>query len=374
MKSLRPFSLEVYFSKWEFTARYNVGGSDMQSMPLSELLAVATDEQREAWDRLYLGYTETWGAPALRQAISDTYETLEPDNILCFAGAEEGIFCAMHALLQTGDHAVICHPNYQSSESVPLALCDVSGLPLRPENGWEPDLDELEALMRPTTKLVAINFPNNPTGALLSHDTFDGLVELCRRHGAHLFSDEVYRGLEHDPAARLPQAADRYERALSLNVMSKAYGLAGLRIGWIASQDKPTLQAMERHKHYLSICNSAPSELLARIALGAADTILKRNHALLTRNLELLRGFMRRHEDIFSWYEPKAGCIAFPRYLGPEGAEAWCVKLVRERGVLMIPGTKFQSRVGQVDPDRFRVGFGRDFFPEALHIWENGMD
>jgi aspartate/methionine/tyrosine aminotransferase len=373
MRSLRPFALEEYFSRWEFTARYNVGGSDMQSMPLAELLSLASDEQREAWDRLSLGYTETWGAPLLRETIAARYEGLGPENVLCFAGAEEGIFCAMHALLAPGDHAVVCVPNYQSSESLPLSICEVSGLPLRSENHWQPDLDELKALLRPNTRVVSVNFPNNPTGALLSRACFEELVAICRERGIHLFSDEVYRGLEHDPGRRLPQAAACYERGVSLNVMSKAYGLAGLRIGWIASQDTALLQSMERFKHYLSICNSAPSEYLACIALTASETILERNRGLLAANLELLQAFMARHAEQFDWYTPEAGCIAFPRHLGAEGADAMCDQLVRQCGVLLIPGSKFQSRVGAVDPNRFRVGFGRGFFPEALEVWERSL-
>ncbi len=373
MRTLRPFVLEEYFSEWEFTARYNVGGSDMQSMPLAQLLSLASDEQREAWDRLSLGYTETWGAPLLRAVIAAGYAGLGPEHVLCFAGAEEGIFCAMHALLAPGDHAVVCVPNYQSSESLPLSICEVSGLPLRPEHNWQPDLDELKALLRPNTRVVAINFPNNPTGGLIPRACFQELIDICRERGIHLFSDEVYRGLEHGPAQRLPQAAADYERGISLNVMSKAYGLAGLRIGWIASRDTALLQTMERFKHYLSICNSAPSEYLAYIALSASNTILERNRGLLATNLALVQDFMARHPELFDWYAPQAGCIAFPRYLGAEGAAAMCDRLVRQTGVLLIPGNKFQSRVGTVDPDRFRVGYGRGFFAEALEVWEGSL-
>lgn len=346
----------------------------MESLPISELLAMASPERREQWDKLSLGYTETWGAPALRQAIAGLYDGLGPENVLCFAGAEEGIFIAMHALLQAGDHALVCHPNYQSAETLPMSLCDVSGLKLHEEDGWNLDMGEVQAAMRPATKLVSINFPNNPTGAILERDRYDALVEMCRKQGAWLFSDEVYRGMERDAASRLPAAASIYERGISLGVMSKAYGLAGLRIGWIACQDTELLQRMERFKHYLSICNSAPSELLALIALEAGDALLERNRVLAGENRELLRDFFARHAGLFEWYEPDAGCVAFSRYLGNEGVDAFADKLVEQAGVLLMPASVFQSRLGEVPADRFRVGYGRSFFPEALDVWEEWLD
>lgn len=244
MKPMRDFELEKYFSKWEFKARYNLGGSDVQSMTLNELFDLAEPMDREQWDNLYLGYTETSGLPELREVIADTYETMTVDNILCFAGAEEGIFCAMHALLSRDDHAVICYPNYQSTETIPLNICDVTGFPLMPDQDWTIDIEELLSKIRSNTKLISINFPNNPTGKILEKNKFDTLINLCQKRGIYLFSDEVYRLIERDKSKRLPQAADIYERALSLNVMSKVHGMAGLRIGWIASKDRSLLDSI----------------------------------------------------------------------------------------------------------------------------------
>lgn len=362
----RDFSLEVYFSQWEFNARYNLAGSDIQSMALAELLAMANPDELRAWEALSLGYTETYGAPALREAIAETYSACKPENVLCFAGAEEGIYCAMHALLRPQDHAIVCYPNYQSAESIPLSICEVSGWRLAPERDWSPDLDELRSLLRPNTRLISINFPHNPTGKMLEREKFDELVDLCRQRGLWLFSDEVYRRIEREPAKRLPQGADVYERALSLNVMSKAYGLAGLRIGWIACQDKRALLRMERLKHYLSICNSAPSEALALIALRNRDRILEQNRNLVDRNLALLEAFFAQHRDLFEWQQPDGSSIAFPRYLGAEGVEAFTRRLVEKRGVILLPASLFRSELGPVPPDHFRIGYGRAFVPQAL--------
>lgn len=359
MTLLPDFRLETHFSKWEFAARHHMTASDAESMTMADLLALASAEDRAAFDALWLGYTETHGAPDLRAAIASTYDARQPDDILCFAGAEEGIYIACHALLSAGDHAIVLTPNYQSAETVPLSICAVTGVPLDPDAGWDLDLDRLAAAIRPNTKLISINFPNNPTGAILTRERFDGLVALCRKHGIWLFSDEVYRGLGPDPDRHLPQAADVYERGVSLNVMSKAYGLPGLRIGWIAAQDRALLAAMERMKHYLSICNSAPSERLALIALKARQTILDRNNARVRTNLDMLEAFLAEHPGLFDWRRPDGGCVAYPRYLGGEGVEAFTHDLVETSGVLLLPASLFRSALGETPADRFRIGYGR---------------
>ena len=237
MSALPDFRLETYFSRWEFTARHNMTASDAQSMTLRELLAMASPEDAEAFDRLWLGYTQTFGAPDLREEIAGTYDELAAADILCFAGAEEGIYIANNVLLDAQDHAIVVTPNYQAAETVPLSICAVSGVPLDRDNAWNLDLERVAAAIRPNTRLISINFPHNPTGCILSRPTLTALIELCRQHGIWLLSDEVYRLLGPDPQRQIPQVADLYERGLSLNVMSKAYGLPGLRIGWIGRQD-----------------------------------------------------------------------------------------------------------------------------------------
>jgi aspartate/methionine/tyrosine aminotransferase len=359
MRVLRPFALEVFFSQWEFTARHHLCASDMQSMTLSELLAMADAGDRAAWDALYLGYTETWGSPGLRDTIAGTYESLAASEILTFVGAEEGIFAAMHALLRPDDHAITVIPNYQSVESVPLSICETTGVALNPERAWELDLGRLRAAIRPNTRVICINFPHNPTGKVIARGTLDEIISLCRARGIHLFSDEVYRLIERRPEMTLPQVADIYERGISLGVMSKAYGLPGIRVGWVACKDAEVLRRMERMKHYTSICGAAPSELLAQIALKARDRILVRNRSLIVRNLALLETFFAEHSDLFGWYLPDGGCIGFPRYLGREGVEAFASNLVEQSGVLVLPASVYQSDLGPTPTDRFRIGYGR---------------
>lgn len=375
-RPIRDFALEVHFSRYEFTARYNLTGSDAESMTVGELLAMGGEQARAAFDEHWLGYTETWGAPALREAIAGTYDSaaIDASRILTFAGAQEALYVLARTLLSPGDHAVVITPNYQSAETMPLSICEVSGVPLDPDRGWALDPDRLIAALRPNTRLVSINFPNNPTGAIAPHAAFDAVVRACRARGIWLFSDEVYRLIERDPARRLPQAADIYERGISLNVLSKAYGLPGLRIGWLACQDRELLQRMERYKHFLSICNSAASEFLGCVALGARETILARNRFIVAANLTLLDTFFAERSDLFDWRAPDGSCVAFPRYLGAEGVEAFTHRLVEEAGVLLLPASIYRSDLGAVPSDRFRIGFGRRHTAAALEVFATWLD
>jgi aspartate/methionine/tyrosine aminotransferase len=369
VRTLPAFRLEAYFSKWEFTARYHLTASDAQSMRMTDLLGLADDDGRRRWETLELGYTQTWGLPALREEIARTYDNLGPEDIVCFAGADEAIFHAMQALLDADSHAVVITPNYQAAEAVPDAIGETTGVPLRPENGWELDLDEVRAVLRPSTRVISVNFPNNPTGAVPDPATWQGLVTLCDERGIRLFSDEIYRGLEIPPQQQLPQAADLCPAALSLNAMSKAYGLPGLRIGWIACRDRHILSRLERAKHYTSICNSAPSEVLALIALRARERILARNRQIVRDNARTFAEFFASYPHLFEFTPPQGGCVCFPRYLGDDGVETMCSDLVEETGILLLPASIYRSELTSVATDRFRVGIGRAHPHEALGVW-----
>ncbi|OBZ97128.1 aminotransferase [Pararhizobium polonicum] len=373
-KPMRDFVLETYMSKWEFTAKYNMTASDAESMRLPELLAMASDEDRTDFETLSLGYTETFGAPALRQEIAGTYDTVLPENLICFAGAEEAIYVAMKVLLTPDDHAIVITPNYQAAETIPLSICAVTGVALDIGNDWSLDVNLVEAAIRPNTKLLSINFPNNPTGKILPRAIFDRLIDLCRKHGIWLFSDEVYRLIERDEALRLPQAVDAYERGISLNVMSKAYGLPGLRIGWLACKDRDFLVRCERYKHFLSICNSGPSEILARIALKSRDQILARTRKIVRRNVTELNTFFAEFPHLFDWREPDGGCVAFIRYKGPEGVEEFARRAVEEAGVFFLPSSVYRSELTPVPENCLRVGFGRLHVPEGITVLRNWLN
>ncbi|OLF11290.1 aminotransferase [Actinophytocola xanthii] len=374
MPALPTFRLEEYFSRWEFVAPYHLTASDAETVSMAELLAMAGEEDRARWETLRLGYSETFGLPALRAAIAETYERVDAEQVICFAGAAEGITLAMQVLLDRGDHAVVVTPNYQAAETVPLAICEVTGVALREDQGWALDLAEVERALRPNTRLVSVNFPNNPTGTVPDQRTWRRLVELCDERGVRLFSDEVYRGVELDPRDTLPQAADLSSSAVSLNVLSKAYGLGGLRVGWIACRDGAVLERLERAKHYSSICNPGPSEALAVIALRARERILGRNRRIIAENVPVVRAFLDAHPDLFAWEPPRGGCVSFPRYLGSDGVEAMCAELVEQAGVLLLPASIYRSELTAVPTDRFRIGVGRADPGEALDRWASWLD
>ncbi|MEM7295610.1 MAG: pyridoxal phosphate-dependent aminotransferase [Pseudomonadota bacterium] len=373
MGSLPEFRLEAHFSKWEFRAKHHLTASDAESMTLAELLAMADDADRKAFETLWLGYTETYGAPDLREAIAATYAEQNRENVLCFAGASESIFAANTVLLDRDSHAIVVTPNYQSHESLPLAICEATGVPLDPDDDWSLDIDRVAAAIRPNTRLVTINFPHNPTGAILSLDRYEALIALCRHHGIHILHDEIFHGLGPTGGRHLPFIADRYERGFSIGVMSKSYGLPGLRIGWIASQDHGALSKMEQLKHYLSICNSGPSERLAIIALKNRSRILARNCQIVDENLARWDTFFGRHPELFDWRRPDGSCMGFPRYLGSNGVEAFCKALVEEAGVLFLPGTIYRSELGPTPTDRFRLGYGRKGLDAGLRALEDHL-
>jgi aspartate/methionine/tyrosine aminotransferase len=366
MTKLPEFRLETYLGRWEFAARHHMTASDAQTMSIGELLALAGPGAVERLLDQPLSYTEPYGAPDLREAIATTYDSCAPEDVICFAGAEEGLYVLYRVLLDQDAHAIVVTPNYQSAESVPLSICAVTGVPLEADQNWSLDIDRLAAAIRPNTRVVSINFPHNPTGKILERDRFDALVELCRHHGLWLFSDEVYRLIEREPRIRLPQAVDAYERGISLNVMSKAYGLPGLRIGWIACRDRQLLESMVRYKHYLSICNSAPSERLAVVALSAADAILNRTRAIASSGLAKTQAFLSAFPDLFESYVPDGGMVLYPRYKGADGVETFARRLVDEAGAVVLPPSVYASALTPTPTDRFRMGYGRSQIDEGL--------
>lgn len=361
-----PFKLEEFWKKYEFTSPYLLCCSDAESWKLHEILELADPESQALWESLSLGYTESPGLPLLREEIAKLYSQIDSEQVLTFAGAEEGIYCTMRTLIEPSDHVIVIDPCYQSLKTLPESFgAHVTGILLNPKNGWQLALEELEKAFLPNTKLLVLNYPHNPTGAVLEREIFEGLIELARKHEAYVFCDEVYRYLEIDERDRLPSIVDAYEKGIALNVMTKAFGLAGLRIGWLATQDSDFIQKVGSYKLYTSICNSAPSEILALIALRAKDTILKRNREVMLNNLEILESFMKRHQKLLSWDRPQSGTMAVVKLLLPVPIEKFTEELVEKMGVLIMPGPVFD-----LSGNFFRIGFGKKNMINALERFE----
>lgn len=367
MAFFQAFALERFFAEHEFSARYLLCSSDCESFPIRELLAMEPDALERLLD-LRLGYTETRGAPSLRLALAGLYAGLSPDGIFVHAGAEEAILNLYLALVSAGDRVVVNAPAYQSLSEIPRALgAQVVPWNLRPSTGrdgrqrWALDPDELPALSGGQAKIIVVNMPHNPTGALMNRDEFESLVSYARKTGAILVVDEVYRRLEHNAARKLPSVCEAYENGVAIDVFSKHCGLAGLRIGWLASRRADILDAVAQVKDYNSICSSAPSELIAELAARNIDRVLGRNRGIVHRNLALLGQFFEEHSDFARWCPPEGGSIAFPRLSDGSDAELLADRLVQETGVLILPGSFYGS-----DPSHFRIGYGRANMAEAL--------
>ena len=279
---IEPFRLERYFAKYEFNAPYLLSSSDCESITIRELLDMQSGSDEEFMQQK-LGYTESEGAPLLRENIAGLYSNMKPSEILVHTGAEEAIFNAMNVILGQGDHVIVHYPCYQSLMEVATAIgAEVTLWKGDQAQNWRLDLEVLKDHIRTNTKLVVLNCPHNPTGYLMPANEFEELVTLSQKHGFIIFSDEVYRGLEYDDQDRLPALGDIDDRGISLGVMSKTYGLPGLRIGWIATRNKKLYQQLAGFKDYTTICNSAPSEFLSTIALQHESKIRKKesgNHS-----------------------------------------------------------------------------------------------
>ena len=371
---IADFALERYFARWEFAVEHVLGASDVEGWSMAELLELADDETRAMWAGLRLGYTESTGHPLLRAEIARLYDSLDADDVLVFAGAEEAVFCLFSTSVEAGEHVIVTWPGYQSLYEVARSAgAHVSLHALREEDGWSLDVDRLIRSFRPETRWVVVNAPHNPTGMLPSEEDWRRLATACADARIRLVADEVYRFLEHDDAATLPGGADLDERAVSIGVMSKSFALAGLRIGWLATRDRALLDRCARMKDYTTICSSAPSEVLALVGLRARDRVLARSREIVAGNLEILDDFFSRRADAMTWVRPRGGSIGFPRLVpgGPAGASAdrLAAALVEKTGVLLLPSSTF----GFGD-SHFRIGLGRTDLPEAIAKLDRFLD
>jgi len=362
---INDFKLEVFFGKHEFTAPYLLTQSDCESMSVRELLAYEPGAEEFLMNG-WLGYTEVPGSPELREVISKLYRNIKAEEVIVHVGAQEPIFNFLNVCLDKGDHVISQFPIYQSLYEVANAIgCEVSRWVLKQaENGWVIDFDELERLIKPNTKLLCINSPNNPTGYTFTEEEMKKIAAIARKYNIYVFCDEVYKGIELDGEKR-PWYADVHEKGISLGVMSKAYGLAGLRIGWIATKDKEILEKMIKMKHYTSICSSSTAEQLATVALRHSDEILERNRKIIEGNLEKSDLFFGKYSGLFKYNRPAAGPIAFHKMNIDIPIDQFCDRLVEEKGALLLP-----ADIYAYDGQYFRMGYGRTNYEASLKVFE----
>jgi len=364
---LNDFALERYLAVHEFSAPSLLCTSDCESLSVEDLLSLGGGSMEE-FGRLNLGYTESPGGEALREEIANLYTTIEPEEIIVFSGAEEAIFVTLTTLLNEESTAVVQTPCYQSLSEIPRSTgCRVIPWVMEEKDNWTHG-PAMQSISGHGKTVRIINTPHNPTGHLFTRDQMETMAETANRQESHLFSDEVYRFLEYRSSDHLPGAADLFDKGISVGVMSKAFGLAGLRIGWVATHDAALRRRILAMKDYTTICNSAPSEYLATAALRVKDKLLARNLSIIRENLSLLNKFFARHTETFTWIPPQAGATCFPR-LNHGSSEAFCQDLLDKNGVLLLPSTVF----GFGD-SHFRVGFARKDMPLALAGLENYLN
>jgi len=362
---ISPFKLERYFARYEFKAPYLLSASDCEALSLNELLSMIHGETMKMWNILKLGYTESQGLPELRQEIATLYDSVGASQVMV-AAPEEAIFLAMNTLLTEGDEVISTFPAYQSLYELARSMgCRLKFWEPRYRAGWHFDIKDLEHLISPKTKMLIINFPHNPTGATITQEQQEELIEMAKANDTLIFSDEMYRFLEYREEDRLPSMSDRYENTVSLCGMSKSFALAGLRIGWLVTKNPQWLERFLAFKDYTTICSSAPSEILALMGLKAREQILRRNHQIIQSNLALLDEFFSRHKNIFEWQRPAAGPVGFPGYKGKKHANQFCQDLVDAKGVMLLP-----PHVYDFQESHFRIGFARQDMPQALEKLE----
>ena len=359
---LNPFKLERYFARYEFSVKYMLSASDCEGLAMADLLALAAPESQKLWQDLKLSYTESQGHPLLRAEVAGLYQHITPNDVV-IAAPEEAIFIAMQALLKPGDHVIVVSPAYQSLFEIAASIgCRVTPWKLSPgAGGWRLDLAQLEQAITPQTRLLVVNFPNNPTGYLPARGDWEAMIALAHKHQVAIFSDEMYRLLEQDAALRLPAMCDVYERGISLSGLSKSFALPGLRLGWLAARSPEWTAAWLHYKDYTTICHSAPSEILGIIALQNKESILRRNREIIGENIAIAEQFFSAQQDQFSWLSPQAGSVAFPQWLGQTPIEQLCQEILDRQGVMIVPGSLFDF-----PGNYFRIGLGRKNFGEAI--------
>lgn len=339
--------LEVWFNKYQYEIEYDIGESAIGFRFLGDLGVNL--------ENIPLRYGFHKGKPELRELIAKEYHNVASNQVLVTNGAAEALFDVAATLLNPGDHVIVEHPNYASNYEVPRSLgCEVDLLRLRFSEDFKPDIKELERLIRPETKLVSLTHPNNPTGSMISEQVLKEIVKLIENHNAYLLFDETYRELH--LGHKLPTGASLHPKVISVSSMSKTYGLPGVRIGWVASQDKSLIESILATREQVTICNSAISEFIALKILSRKEDILEdiRNH--VEENLREVSKWIKNQQKL-EWAKPEAGVVAFPR-IKPHLSNTYLVEnvyrlLIEKYDTFVIPGHCFE-----MEDEFFRLGFG----------------
>ncbi|TDX40607.1 aspartate/methionine/tyrosine aminotransferase [Halanaerobium congolense] len=337
---IAAFKVEEWMNEYEVDAEYNIAETCVESLTVEELLNLADDPELrlEEIKKMQLTYGDIKGSAGFKKGVSSLYQTIEPQNILPSHGAIGANFLLLYSLVEAGDQIVSVFPTYQQLYSIPESFgAEVKKLELQYEDGFLPDLEQLESLLSEQTKLIAINNPNNPSGVVMNKEILEKIVEMARAVDAYILADEVYRGF--DLEEEIPSIADLYEKGISVGSMSKIFSLAGLRVGWIAGPEA-VIENCQLHRDYITISNPMISDYLSVVALENKEKLLQRDLKKVKKQLEIVDSWVEQ-ENLVEYIKPNGGTTAFIKYNLDLDSETFAKKLFQEKGVLVVPGIAF---------------------------------
>ena len=363
--NIKPFLVEEWMNQYEEGALYNIAETCVDSVSLDGLFALTGEDKGRFLEALCarrLTYGDIFGLPALKEGICKLYRGLSPDQVIPTHGAAGANHHLFYSLVEPGDKVISVIPTYQQLYSIPASMgAQVELLHLTAQNGYLPDLNELERLAETGVKLICINNPNNPTGALMPQSMLEEIVSIARKHSAYILCDEVYRHLTQEDGY-CPSIAELYEKGISISSMSKVFSLAGLRLGWIASKDKTVLNECRIHRDYDLISCGMLDEAAASLALKHQDKLLARSRGIVRENLAVLDAWMRG-EPHLSYVKPQAGTTALVSYDLDIPSYDFCKELYHTTGAFVTPGACFE------EGRSMRIGYAcnRETLQKGLH-------
>jgi aspartate/methionine/tyrosine aminotransferase len=355
---LNPFLLDMWLDRYEHDIKFNLASSEGPRWTLNEILGLGTDEERRRFLNHKLTYSRPAGAEGLRAAIAEMQD-VDIDAVQVVTGASEALLILFWLAAEPGANVVLPRPGYPPFSALPESLgIEIRYYAIRKENGFHIDIDEIKRLVDRNTKLVLINSPHNPTGAIVSDTELDALHEFTSSREIQLVSDEVYHPIYHEQPTR---SASRLPHATVIHDFSKAFPLSGVRTGWMIEHDPRRRELYWNARTIFSISNNTAGEMLAEIAMRRRDIVLGKTQKTATQNLRQLSAFMSEHRETLGWIPPRGGATAFPWLVNGENSRAFC-RAAAERGILLAPGDCWDA------PSHFRLGFAAmtDKFPNAL--------
>lgn len=369
---IRTFKVEQWMNEYETNCKYNLAETCIDSLTIRELIELAGLDVSDYMNKLAdtrLTYSHIYGSPELLSGIAGLYgDKINPENILPMHGAIGANYHILMTLIDPDDNMVSVMPTYQQHYSIPESIgAEVRILNLNLENHFLPDIEKLKSLVDGNTKVITMNSPNNPSGSLIPKETMEQVIEIARSVGAYVLCDEVYRGISED-GSYMYSVADLYEKGISVGSMSKSWSMAGVRLGWIATQDMALISRCRERRDYDTISCPVIDDKLAALALANKDKIIARNRAILNANRKILDDWVKATPEVY-YQRPEAGTTALVYYKKNMPSRELCKNLVKETGVLFTPGECFEMegavRIGYAfDPDVLQKGL--DLFADFL--------